>query len=69
MVCHVGLGVGEVRGLQLPSETNCDKFGVFLHRDGRLVLIQAVSCFLLYWGRKWSGVRTRSFSSSIYFCL
>lgn len=40
MVCRVGLGVGEVRGLQLPSETNCDKFRVFLHRDGRLVLIK-----------------------------
>lgn len=55
-VGHVGLGLDEVRGLQLPSESNWGKFGVFLHGDRRLVLIQAMSCFLLHWGRKCGAV-------------
>lgn len=56
MVGHVELGLDEVRGLQLPSESNWGKFGVCLHGDGRLILLQAMSCFLLHWGRKREAV-------------
>lgn len=33
-----GLELAEVKGLKLPSESNCGTFGVFLHGDERLVL-------------------------------
>lgn len=56
MVGHVWLGLDEVRGLQLPSESKWGKLGVFLHGDRRLVLIQAMSCVLLHWARKCGAV-------------
>jgi len=56
IVGHGGLGLDEVRGLQLFFKSNWGKFRVFLHGKWRLVLIQAMSFFLLHWGRKTGAV-------------
>lgn len=70
MVGAVGLGLNEVKRLQLPSESNWGTFGVFVHGDGRLVLNQAMSCFLCAGGgrvEQWLGLTSGRLGSSKYF--
>lgn len=58
MIGAIGLGLGELKGLQLPSESNWGTLGVFLHGDGRLVLNQTMSYFLCAGGgtmEQWLG--------------
>lgn len=67
---HVRLGLEEVGGLQLHSESDWSKFGLFLHGDGRLVLIQAIFFSFCAGGghvEQGLGFKNGRFSSSNYF--